>query len=857
MLKNAADFQSSMTRLVTSAGESESNLSEVSQGVLNIARQTGTSTTALASALYTIESGGQHGANGLNVLKAAAEGAKAENSGLATVADAVTSVLVDYHLQADASAEVTSKLVAATSAGKTSFEELAAAMPAILPVASAAHVSLNDILGDMAAMTIHGMSAQQSAQNLADTIRHMQNPTATQAKELALLDLTTTQLADDMKNKGLSGTLQEISDRIIKLMPAGSDKVILNLKTALDKLSPQVKALGLQLFNGTMSAKDYQQAALALDPISQKQASSFATLAGSMHRIGDQQMTGSQVMQNYGQALAKATGDSTGLNVALMLTGENSAVVNGAIKTVSAATSEAGNNVRGWSDIQKTFNQQMSVLKEDVSTTGIAIGSALLPPLTAAAKVVGETLGPLASFISAHKNVTAAVLLTAGALASFVAVSLAVQKSAKVTQAAFSPLIDVVKKFAASMRLLDAAEDGQGLKNVATELGAIGKVGSDGKIATTAADVAKIGSASTIAEGGVAGLADVLTGPVGIGLLAATVGTIGLIAVWKKLHDQSDSDNKTALTGTKALQEYSRVQGESKKATEDLTKAKQNLNNADKTVDRWLTTVQRDQDAVTQAYNRYGENSSQYASALDKLTRDTESLSSAQGKQKKAADTVKTAQDKLTSSNRALDKANNDVERSTITAGTYEARLTKDHNAVKKSADEVTKAQKDVDAAYKTFGAKSPQYQKAIQQLAKAHQDLDKAEKDAKSDAQNLVNYENGVIKLANGWITKFDAVGTASQKAAQQARGYATNAQGIAVPRFATGTPYAPGGLALVGERGPELVNLPQGTQVFPAQQTAGMLGNKSLVIEQLNINSNVDVGLVIRQIGWQLAMA
>lgn len=39
----------------------------------------------------------------------------------------------------------------------------------------------------------------------------------------------------------------------------------------------------------------------------------------------------------------------------------------------------------------------------------------------------------------------------------------------------------------------------------------------------------------------------------------------------------------------------------------------------------------------------------------------------------------------------------------------------------------------------------------------------------------------------------------------------------GFKIPGFATGTNYAPGGLAWVGERGPELVNLPRGSQVIP----------------------------------------
>ena len=36
-------------------------------------------------------------------------------------------------------------------------------------------------------------------------------------------------------------------------------------------------------------------------------------------------------------------------------------------------------------------------------------------------------------------------------------------------------------------------------------------------------------------------------------------------------------------------------------------------------------------------------------------------------------------------------------------------------------------------------------------------------------------------------------------------------------LPGFALGTSSAPGGWAMVGERGPEMVNLPRGSQVFP----------------------------------------
>ncbi|WOI85998.1 phage tail tape measure protein [Rhodococcus qingshengii] len=46
-----------------------------------------------------------------------------------------------------------------------------------------------------------------------------------------------------------------------------------------------------------------------------------------------------------------------------------------------------------------------------------------------------------------------------------------------------------------------------------------------------------------------------------------------------------------------------------------------------------------------------------------------------------------------------------------------------------------------------------------------------------------------------------------------------------VSIPRFASGTLYAPGGMALVGEHGPEYVNLPQGSQVTQAYRTRSMV--------------------------------
>lgn len=48
----------------------------------------------------------------------------------------------------------------------------------------------------------------------------------------------------------------------------------------------------------------------------------------------------------------------------------------------------------------------------------------------------------------------------------------------------------------------------------------------------------------------------------------------------------------------------------------------------------------------------------------------------------------------------------------------------------------------------------------------------------------------------------------------------------GLRIPQFARGTDFAPGGMALVGEQGPELVNLPRGAQVIPNHQLGQAMG-------------------------------
>lgn len=423
-IKMAADFESATTRLITSAGETHANIDMVRKGILDMAGQVGDSAQTLATAMYTIESGGQHGADGLKVLQAAAEGAKAEGADLTTVADALTSTLQDYHLKASDSARITSEMVAAVGAGKTTFEQFAGSLHSVLPIASSAGVSFEDISAAIASMTVHGMSAEQATQNLSDVIKHMIAPTGVQTKELGQLGVSSSDLSAMLGKRGLTGTLQDLSQLILSHMgPSG--KVLLDtfnkskdaandVSVMVAKMPPNLQALAKQFEANGLTLKDWRNALKALPPEQANLLQQFAALQNRATGFNDLLKTGTPAAQTYQDALRRVTGDATGLNTTLMLTGENTAYVNGALQTISGATTEAGGHVKGWSDIQQTFNQKLAEARAQLGALTIKIGNDLLP----AAKDILTTTISTVSWFEKHKAVAEGVGIAIGALAA-------------------------------------------------------------------------------------------------------------------------------------------------------------------------------------------------------------------------------------------------------------------------------------------------------------------------------------------------------------------------------------------------------------------------------------------------------
>ncbi|NGM81285.1 hypothetical protein G5B47_02535 [Paenibacillus sp. 7124] len=115
-----------------------------------------------------------------------------------------------------------------------------------------------------------------------------------------------------------------------------------------------------------------------------------------------------------------------------------------------------------------------------------------------------------------------------------------------------------------------------------------------------------------------------------------------------------------------------------------------------------------------------------------------------------------------------------------------------------------------------------------------------------KEKVNNMIGIVNGLINKINGISFKTPDWLPGEQKI------WSPNIPTI--PQFAKGTSYAPAGMALVGERGPELVNFRGGEKVTTASKTKQIMQKSSGVNLTINIGTAIGIEDLIGQVGEAL---
>ncbi len=368
--KMAGDFQQSMTQVVTGAGESQSAIKGIGDGILAMAGEVGETPAALAKGIYLIESAGFHAKDALTVLRAAAEGAATGNADLAVVANGVTSVLTNYGLSAASATKITSEMVATVAVGKMHFGDLAAVMGTVLPTAAALHVPFEQIAGAMAVMTTKGTDSAKAAQSLRFVMAALAGPTSAAAAELKGLGLSASEAtgftADTIKGiKDLGLNTSAVSAAMTG--PGGLPAAMKMITDALAKTFPLYKT------NAAQAAA-------------------------------------------YEAGLKGATGGVRGFTASLELSGAGAVTWAQNVASISKAGKAAGKDVSGFALIQQNMNFQLKQAHAATDALGISIGTGLLPMITAVLKAVTPVIIAMANWATANPKLAASIVLIVGGL---------------------------------------------------------------------------------------------------------------------------------------------------------------------------------------------------------------------------------------------------------------------------------------------------------------------------------------------------------------------------------------------------------------------------------------------------------
>jgi TP901 family phage tail tape measure protein len=471
MVKAAGNFQSATQHLVTDAGESQKNLAMVQAGILSISTATGTSAADITNAMYHIESAGIHGAAGLDVARIAAEGAKVGGADLDTVSKALVGTMATYYGNTTNAANATQRstammneLIAIVGSGDMKMQDLASSLSSVAPIAAKAGISLAQVGGAIATMTSQNMTAQQATQDLGHTISSLLNPTSVQTNEMAAMGLSSQQVASQLGKKGLTGTIAELTGAITSHMgKAGtvlmsafnqSTSAAQDANIMLKQLPPSIQSVAKGYLDGTVSYNTWYAATKSLPLVARTMADQFATTAGKAKGFNNILTAGGPAAQTYNAALAKMIGGNTGLKTALMLSGNNAAFFASNAAKAQKAADAGGTSVSNWSAIQGTFNQKVDVAKTAVENTGIAIGSALLPAVSALLGGVTKIIVPIAEWTAKHKTLTEILFGGVTAIAATIAVVAVASKTFKAVKSAVDDVGKAVKGAQAALQKL-------------------------------------------------------------------------------------------------------------------------------------------------------------------------------------------------------------------------------------------------------------------------------------------------------------------------------------------------------------------------------------------------------------------
>jgi len=202
--KDAIAFEKALAGIKTIAGDAD--MGKLRQELLDLSSAFGFDELSTAKAQYDLLSAGiTNAADASKVLAASAELATAGMDELDSASKTVATAINAFSLGADDAAHITDVLAKTTQFGVLTLNELGQAFGQVAPIAAGAGVKLEETSAALAAITLSGKNAAESATGLKSLLSSLLKPSAD--LEAAFKKVSKESVAMSVQNKGLAETL--------------------------------------------------------------------------------------------------------------------------------------------------------------------------------------------------------------------------------------------------------------------------------------------------------------------------------------------------------------------------------------------------------------------------------------------------------------------------------------------------------------------------------------------------------------------------------------------------------------------------------------------------------------------------
>ena len=241
VIQTASDFEFSMAKIVGLVGMSKREVDKFSESILKMAPALAQMPQSLAEAFYFITSAGfKNGTEAMDILTISAKAATAGLGETADIAKLLVFSMNAYKASGLTAAKVVDMMTVAVREGAIEAEGFASAIQQIIPVAAAMGLSLGQVMGSMAAMSLQGANAANSAVYLKGILNSLMKikPTNQAGKALAELGSSALKLRAQLASgpNGLMNVLLQIQEWS-KTNPYLLNKVFGNIRAMTGDLS--------------------------------------------------------------------------------------------------------------------------------------------------------------------------------------------------------------------------------------------------------------------------------------------------------------------------------------------------------------------------------------------------------------------------------------------------------------------------------------------------------------------------------------------------------------------------------------------------------------------------------------------